>query len=221
MNQLPALQSADFGMGERITEALKSLDNSDDSNDVLKSGKGRKLSEWVHRIPEGEDIKSMAAKLSQASKKRALPAILYSRSRGLNSLSPDAAVNVKDDISFKAALNAAKVDITWLELSYSVTTIATSREETEAMMLMWFFHVSRKKDGNHKIKMSYEIDGAELPLEGFIVDPTALFASDISLPEEHLFGLKQDFTVQVPCLYGKTVDIPKVMRVGFDFKVVR
>jgi len=217
MNQLPALQSADYGVGERIIKALFDLDT--EGNAVLDSVKKRGTAQWIQRIPEGVDIKTVVRALAQASNKRALPAVLYSRARGLNTSSPDQVANVKGGIPFESsALKAAKVDITWFDLSYSIITVANSREEAEALMLMWYFHVSRKDEGNHKVVMNYELEGDTYPLDAYIADPTALFAGDFSLPEEHLYGLKQDFIVQAPLLYGEIVDVPPAVRIGLDFK---
>ncbi len=216
MNSIPSLASADYGMGQMVLESVRAISNP--SNESLDGLKGRNSSGFVYRMPEAADLPAFLKELS-ASKgtSKRLPVMAYSRARGITTLDPSEAVNVQGLQTFnEAALSHAKISVTWLEMSYAIYAIATDREAVETLMMGWHFYVANKRENHHHIPMKLMVGDKEHTATGFLIDPKSLFAADISMPEQKIFGLRADVTVHVPCLYGHIIDAPEDIRIGFD-----
>ena len=221
MNSIASLQSADFAVGSRIIEALKDIDPS--TAGPLACRRGVNPSKWIYRAPDSVDLPAMLKMISGHKGVRAqLPMIIYSRQRGLNSMAPDQAVNVQGAQLFNTAtLSNLKVDIAWLELNYSVVAVGTTQEQAEFMMMMWYFHISRRNNSNHVLNMDYLLGQNAVPVKGFIQDSRSLLTSDYSIPEHKIFGLRHDFIVEAPALYGEKIDVPNAIKVGFKILQVQ
>ncbi len=226
---IPSLAAADYGIGQLVLESLKALNAQD--NSCLSGLNGRSSKDFIYRMPEQDDLSTLLRELSSSQHARIklleglsntkgthsrLPFMAYSRLRGLTTLSADQAVNAQGiTVMDEGAMQHYKVNVTWMELNYAVYAVASDRDAVEALMMVWHFYVSQNNKSHHHIPMDFKISGQEFTTHGYIQDPKTLNSIDISVTEKKLFGLRADYIVHAPCIYGHTVDVPQAVRVAF------
>lgn len=216
MNTIPSIESADHGFGTLILNALREINSPD--NDCLNGLNGRKSSDFVFRMPESDDMRSLFRELAGAKGvSKRLPMMAYSRARSFRTVDPSEAVNMQFE-HIRNAISGSHLDIsmTWMEFTYTVFSLASNRAAAETMMLGWHFYISQVNKGHHRVPVAIEVQGEELSTNGYIIDSKRIVLGDMSIPEHKLFGFRSDFVVQLPVFYGSVVEAPKDITVTFD-----